>query len=71
VVTALGVLVALIVAELRRLLASLVWRPPVDPAFRLPGRSGGVAIKPPLDEPTTSNNEEECGCRTRFRNVLL
>jgi hypothetical protein len=33
VVTALGVLVALTVAELRRLLARLVWRPPVDPAF--------------------------------------
>ena len=35
VVTALGVLVALTVAELRRLLARLVWRPPVDPAFTL------------------------------------
>jgi hypothetical protein len=35
VVTALGVLVALSVAELRRLLACLVWRPPVDPAFTL------------------------------------
>jgi hypothetical protein len=35
VVTALGVLVALSVAELRRLLAGLVWRPPVDPAFTL------------------------------------
>jgi hypothetical protein len=35
VVTALGVLVALCVAELRRLLACLVWRPPVDPAFTL------------------------------------
>jgi hypothetical protein len=35
VVTALGVLVALSVAELRRLLAHLVWRPPVDPAFTL------------------------------------
>jgi hypothetical protein len=34
-VTALGVLVALSVAELRRLLARLVWRPPVDPAFTL------------------------------------
>ena len=33
--TALGVLVALTVAELRRLLARLVWRPPVDPAFTL------------------------------------
>ena len=33
--TALGVLVALSVAELRRLLACLVWRPPVDPAFTL------------------------------------
>jgi hypothetical protein len=31
----LGVLVALSVAELRRLLAHLVWRPPVDPAFTL------------------------------------
>ena len=28
-------LVALTVAELRRLLARLVWRPPVDPAFTL------------------------------------
>jgi hypothetical protein len=35
VVTALGVLVALSVAELRRLLARLVWRPPVDPVFTL------------------------------------
>ena len=35
VVIALGVLVALTVAELRRLLACLVWRPPVDPAFTL------------------------------------
>jgi hypothetical protein len=35
VVTALGVLVALSVAELRRLLACLVWRPPVDPMFTL------------------------------------
>ena len=34
-VTAVGVLVALTVAEIRRLLASLVWRPPVDPAFTL------------------------------------
>ena len=33
--TALGVLVVLTVAELRRLLARLVWRPPVDPAFTL------------------------------------
>jgi hypothetical protein len=30
-----GVLVALTVAELRRLLARLVWRPPIDPAFTL------------------------------------
>jgi hypothetical protein len=35
VVTALGVLVVLTVAELRRLLAHLVWRPPVDPVFTL------------------------------------
>jgi hypothetical protein len=35
VVIALGVLVALSVAELRRLLARLVWCPPVDPAFTL------------------------------------
>jgi hypothetical protein len=35
VVTALGVLVALSVAELRRLLARLVWRPPVDRVFIL------------------------------------
>jgi hypothetical protein len=35
VVTALGVLAALSVAELRRLLAHLVWRSPVDPAFTL------------------------------------
>jgi hypothetical protein len=35
VVTALGVLVTLSVAELRRLLASLVWRPSVDPVFTL------------------------------------
>jgi hypothetical protein len=35
VVTALGVLVALSVAELRRLLARPVWRPPVDPVFTL------------------------------------
>jgi hypothetical protein len=35
VVTALGVLVALTVAELRRLLVRLVWHPPVDPAFTL------------------------------------
>ena len=33
--TALGVVVALTVAELRRLLARPVWRPPVDPAFTL------------------------------------
>ena len=33
--TAMGVLVALTVAELRRLLARLVWGPPVDPAFTL------------------------------------
>jgi len=33
--TALGVLVALSVAELRRLLACLVWRPPGDPVFTL------------------------------------
>jgi hypothetical protein len=35
VVTALGVLVALSVAELRRLLAGLVWRPRADPVFTL------------------------------------
>ena len=35
VMTALGVLVLLTVAELRRLLARLVWRPPLDPAFTL------------------------------------
>jgi hypothetical protein len=35
VVTALGVLVALSVAELRRLLARLVWCTPVDPVFTL------------------------------------
>jgi hypothetical protein len=35
VVTALGVLITLTVAELRRLLARLVWRPPVDPALTL------------------------------------
>ena len=34
-VTALGVLVALSVAELRRLLACLAWRPPIDPVFTL------------------------------------
>jgi hypothetical protein len=33
VVTALGVLVALSVAELRRLLACLAWRTPIDPVF--------------------------------------
>ena len=33
--TALGVLVALSVAELRRLLACLVWHPPIDPVFTL------------------------------------
>jgi hypothetical protein len=35
VVTALGVLIALSVAEPRRLLACLVWRPPVDPMVTL------------------------------------
>jgi len=35
VVTALGVLVAPSVAELHRLLARLVWGPPLDPAFTL------------------------------------
>ena len=34
-VTALGVLVALTVAELRRLLVRLVWRQAADPAFTL------------------------------------
>jgi hypothetical protein len=34
-VTALGVLVALTVAELRRLLARLVWHPSADPGFTL------------------------------------
>jgi hypothetical protein len=33
--TALAVLVVITVAELHRLLARLVWRPPVDPAFTL------------------------------------
>ena len=62
---ALGVLVALSVAELRRLLAFLVWRPPIDPVFTLAWSSGAAAIKPPLDAPTTSNNAENCDCRTR------
>jgi hypothetical protein len=35
VVTALGVLVTLSVAELRRLLAHLVWRPPSRPGVHL------------------------------------
>ena len=35
VVTTLGVLVAPSVAELGRLLACLVWRPPIDPLFTL------------------------------------
>jgi hypothetical protein len=35
VVTALGVLVTLTVAELRRLVIHLVWRPATDPSFRL------------------------------------
>jgi hypothetical protein len=35
VVTALGVLVALTVPELRRLLARLAWRPAADPSFIL------------------------------------
>lgn len=34
-VTAMGGLVALTVAEVRRLLARLVWHPPSDPAFTL------------------------------------
>jgi hypothetical protein len=56
-VTALGVLVVLTVAELRRLLTRLVWRPPVDPAFTLAGDTGDDAIRPRLDA-STSNNAE-------------
>jgi hypothetical protein len=64
VVTALVVLVALTVADLRRLLASLVWRRPVDPAFTLAWSIWRCRHQPPLDAPTTSNNAGNYDCRT-------
>jgi hypothetical protein len=61
---ALVVLVALTVADLRRLLASLVWRRPVDPAFTLAWSIWRCRHQPPLDAPTTSNNAGNYDCRT-------
>jgi hypothetical protein len=51
--------------ELRRLLVRLAWRPSCDRRSRWAGRSGDVAIKPPLAAAITSDNAENCNCRTK------
>jgi hypothetical protein len=70
VLTALGVLVALTVAELRRLLARLVWRPPVDPAFTIVWSLWRRRHQATARRAPTSNNAQNCDCRTKwtFRN---
>jgi hypothetical protein len=65
VVVTAGVLVALLVVGLRRLLARLVRRPPVDPMFTVAWLAWRRVTTPPLDAPTTSNNVEKCDCGTK------
>jgi len=60
-VTAAGVLLALTVPEIRRLLVRLLPVPQPDQAACWPGRSGADVIKPALVGPTISDDIAKCG----------
>ena len=62
-------LLPLTVAEIRRLLAALVWHLASDPHAVLTWSHGGAAIKHELAAATggNANDSEKCGCSTRRR----
>jgi hypothetical protein len=67
-VTALGVLVALSVAELGRLLACLVWRPPVDPAVTLAWSIWRRRHQATARRTHHQQQRRNCDCRTSVPN---